>query len=226
MPLRSDRELSRAGDLASKRPMSTVTETSDGQLMDLLRRGGPMTVSQLADATGVTATAVRQRLNRLMGQDMLTRHSERSGRGRPTHRYGLSDRARRMAGTNFADLAKVLWQEIRAVEDPSVRKGLLQRIAIGLAASYQGQVEGDTTAERMASISKLFAIRDIPFSVEQDGKGLPVLQAHDCPYPELAEGDRGVCELEQMVMSILLEQDIELSQCRLDGATCCQFEAN
>ncbi len=185
-----------------------------------------MTVSQLADATGVTATAVRQRLNRLMGQEMLVRHSERSGRGRPTHRYGLSDRARRLAGTNFADLAKVLWEEIRSIEDPSVKKGLLQRIATGLASSYLGQVEGDTPAERMASISKLFADRDIPFSVEQSQKGLPVLQAHDCPYPELAESDRGICELEQMVMTMLMEQDIELSHCRLDGATCCQFETN
>jgi len=204
--------------------MSTVSETSDGQLMELLRRKEPMTVSQLADSTGVTATAVRQRLNRLMGQDLVIRHAERSGRGRPTHRYGLSEKARALVGTNFADLAKILWQEIRAVKDPAVRNGLLQRVAVSLAAKYGDRVEGRSPKERMLSISKMFEGRDMSFSVEQNERGLPVLRAHDCPYPELAESDRAICEVEQMVMRMLIHHNVALSQCRLDGDLCCQFE--
>ncbi len=206
--------------------MSTVTETSDGQLMDLLRRTGSKTVSQLAGLTGVTATAVRQRLNRLMGQDLVTRQAERAGRGRPTHRYGLSDKARQMVGTNFADLARVLWQEVRAIKDPLVRDGLLQRIATGLAEKFGDQIEGDSPKDRMIAIAKVYEGRDMPFSVEENEKGLPVLRVHDCPYPDLAENDRAICEVEQMVMSMLIDHRVELSQCRLDGSTCCQFETN
>ena len=38
----------------------------DRQVVELLRRKGAMRISELTKAIGVTATAVRQRLNRLM----------------------------------------------------------------------------------------------------------------------------------------------------------------
>ena len=67
---------------------------------------------------GVTATAVRQRLQRLMAEGLIERHTERKGRGRPNHRYSLTEKGERSAGTNFSDLAVVLWEEIKAVDDP------------------------------------------------------------------------------------------------------------
>ena len=98
--------------------MSTPTETSDGQLLELLRTKGAMSISEVATATEVTATAVRQRLTRLIGQGMVARDVTRSGRGRPSHRYSLTDKARRQVGTNFADLAIVLWNELRRSPTP------------------------------------------------------------------------------------------------------------
>jgi len=205
--------------------MSTVTETSDSSLLDLLRRQGPMSVSEVATATDVTATAVRQRLTRLMGQGLIEREVERSGRGRPSHRYSVSEKARRQVGTNYGDLAILLWEQIRSVKDPEVRRGLLQRIAEAMAGMYRGQVQGNTTAARMESLKQLFAERRVPLEVSQGG-GLPVLTVHDCPYPELAEKDRGICAVEKMMFVELLEAPVRLSQCRLEGHTCCQFETN
>ncbi|MCA9267342.1 MAG: MarR family transcriptional regulator, partial [Planctomycetales bacterium] len=103
--------------------------SSDATLLDLLRRRDGMTVHELAELMGVTATAVRQRLNRLLGQRLVERKIHRVGRGRPSHQYSLSDAGRRKSGANFADLAIALWQEIRQIEDPEVRRGLLTRIA-------------------------------------------------------------------------------------------------
>jgi predicted ArsR family transcriptional regulator len=205
--------------------MSTISETSDSQLVELLRRRGPMSVSELADATDVTATAVRQRLSRLMGQGLIQREATRAGRGRPSHRYSLSDKARRQAGTNYADLAIMLWEQIRTVTDPEVRRGLLQRIAGGMAQLYAGQVQGLTTFDRMESLQRLFAERRVPIEVETNGQS-PVLTVLDCPYPELAEKDRGICAVEKMLFAELLASPLRLSQCRLEGHTCCQFETN
>ncbi len=63
--------------------MSGTSQTSDREIVDLLRQEGPMSVAQLAGATGVTATAVRQRLSRLMGQGHVGRQtlSRRPGAG-------------------------------------------------------------------------------------------------------------------------------------------------
>lgn len=202
--------------------MTMQTETSDKAVLDFLRRHGAVTIGALVAEMGVTATAVRQRLQRLMADGKIERHTERKGRGRPNHRYSLTEKGERAAGTNFADMASVLWEEIKSVEDPEIRRGLLKRIAGRLAERYRKEVGGEKLNERMTSLAELMGEREIPFHVEQTG-GLPVLSALACPYPELAKRDRGVCTMEKMMLSEILGANVRLSECRLDGATCCTF---
>ena len=203
--------------------MSSFAPNGDGDLLELLRLEGPMVVSELAGAIQVTATAVRQRLNRLMAQGLIQREAIRAGRGRPKHRYRLTQKGLRLTGSNFVDLALALWQEIGAIEDAELRQTLLGRVVKSLAGRYARQIEGQTVAERMQSLSKLLGRRRVPFTRDETGE-LPVLTAHACPYPELAEADPGICALEQMLFSELLGRDVELSQCRLNGESRCRFQ--
>jgi DeoR family transcriptional regulator, suf operon transcriptional repressor len=203
--------------------MAAEVETSDIGLLDLLRKHGALSVAQLKAAMHVTATAVRQRLVRLLAQGDIERHAERIGRGRPVHRYGLTEKGRRRAGANFADLAIALWQEIREIKDPEVRRGLLARISRRLTTLYAGQIRGSSLEERMESLAAIFRERQIPFEVERK-YDLPLLHATACPYPELAEQDRTVCSMERMMFSELLGENVRLSSCRLDGHNCCTFE--
>jgi predicted ArsR family transcriptional regulator len=203
--------------------MSISHETSDSDILDAMRQHGPLGIAELTEATGVTATAVRQRLNRLLGEGLIQRQIERSGRGRPSHKYSLTAKGVREAGTNLDDLAVTLWNEMSSLEDPELRRGLLERIAHGLAQSYRASVHGETLAERMESVGELFSARSVPLRVDSSAE-LPVLTALACPYPELAERDRSVCAMEKMLFADLLGRGVELTGCRLDGATCCTFE--
>lgn len=203
----------------------TTCETSDAQLLELLRRHGAMSVAQVAEATSVTATAVRQRLSRLMSQRLVERQTQRQGRGRPVHRYSLTEKARLQGGANYADLAIALWKEVRAITDPEIRRGLLKRLASALAEHYRPQVRGTMVADRMESLKELYGDRRIPVDVEGTSD-LPVLTVVDCPYPDLPEEDAGICALEKLMLSDLLQAPVRLSQCRLDGHPCCQFETS
>jgi DeoR family transcriptional regulator, suf operon transcriptional repressor len=127
--------------------------STDAAVLDLLRRREAMTVSQFAEELEVTATAVRQRLNRLMAGGLIERRLAKAARGRPSHHYVLTERGRRQAGSNFHDLATVLWDEIRDIDDPQIRRGLLKRIAHRMAGQYSDQVVGDTVAERMEKLA-------------------------------------------------------------------------
>jgi DeoR family transcriptional regulator, suf operon transcriptional repressor len=202
--------------------MSGIAETSDEAILDYLRRHGASRISDLVAATGVTATAVRQRISRMMDDGLIARHAERIGRGRPNHRYALTEKGEASAGDNFSDLATVLWEEIRAVPDPEIRRGLLKRIADRFVAKYRDSVHGESLDERMTSLVGLMDERDIPFEVNITN-GLPVLSALACPYPDLAKKDRGVCTMEKLMLSEVLGENVRLSECRLDGANCCTF---
>ncbi len=200
---------------------------SDRTVVDFLRRQGPSTITELVDFAGVTATAIRQRLTRLMEQGLVAREAEVAGRGRPTHRYSLTREGAKHGGNNCEDLAQVLWTEVRAVEDPDVRHGLLQRIVSRMADVYRDKVSGHDLQERMESVVGLMADRDVPFEVTTSADGqLPVLTALACPYPDLAEQDRTVCSMEKMLFTELLGERVRLSGCRLDGENCCTFESS
>ena len=200
-----------------------AAENSDLAILDLIRKDEALGVAELARSLGVTATAVRQRLNRLMGQGLIDRTVVRTGRGRPGHRYMLTEEGRRKVGDNFADLALALWQEVRRLKDPAVRKGLLKRLAKTMADMYGDKVRGGILAERLQAVRRLFASRNVPFSVDESGR-LPVLAAEACPYPELAEQDRAICDVERMMLAELLGRDVRLVECRLDGYGCCSFK--
>ncbi len=205
--------------------MTTPTETSDGQLLALLRKHGALSIAQLGQASQVTATAVRQRLTRLMSQGYIERVTTRTGRGRPSHRYSLTEKARRESGNNFSDLALVLWDEIRSIQDPQIRQGLLKRLVQRLVEQYRDRITGETPEARMYSLRALFSERRVDVEVSSP-EGLPQLTVVSCPYPDLAEHDRAICALEKMLFAELVQVPLQLAQCRLDGHECCQFQTS
>jgi predicted ArsR family transcriptional regulator len=203
--------------------MGTAILASDVVILDLLRQQDEMTVVQLTAAIGVTATAIRQRLVRLLDQELIERSTVPSVRGRPRHVYCLTTKGRRRSGENFADLAIALWQEIRQIEDPVVRSGLAARISRRLASMYADKVVGDSLEQRMYAVKALFEDRQLPVVVNTRGK-LPVISVETCPYPDLAEQDREICQMEGMLFSEILGVQMNLTSCELDGDCNCTFE--
>jgi predicted ArsR family transcriptional regulator len=181
----------------------------------------------MAKELKVTATAVRNRLTRLVGSGMVERRAEHGGRGRPKHTYQASVEAHRRLGQNYADLAVVLWDEMmRTVEDRKLRRLLFGRITHRLAELYRAQVKGDAWEGRMVQLGSILLDRGIEAEVTHRADGLlPVLKQHSCPYYELAESDRAVCAMERKMFEKVLGRGLRLSQCRLDGHRSCDFEA-
>jgi predicted ArsR family transcriptional regulator len=202
----------------------TDGRSSDAALIELLRVEAALGIGQLAEALGVTATAIRQRLDRLMRQGIICREtaaasapqaaavpSRRAGRGRPAHVYSLTEKGRSTSGDNFRDLSLVLWREIRQVRDPSIRQGLIARVGSAMAGMYRDRMTGDTAAERLESVAVMLRERRLSCDVQPgDAKGgLPVLTAYACPYPELAEQDRGICAAERIMLQLTQQEHPE-----------------
>ena len=205
--------------------MAIGNATADDDLLHRLADSGPLAVSDIMQYFAVTRNAVQGRLLRLMGEGLVDRELVRGGRGRPSYRYSLSPKARKLAGNNFADLAAVLWQEVLGIEDSRRRQTVVRRIARALKARYANAIHGMTLKARMESLGELLKKRRVRCEVDTS-EGVPTFTLHDCPYLDLAEVDSTICQIETMLFSQLLGDDIVLSQCRLDGHACCQFGPN
>jgi predicted ArsR family transcriptional regulator len=202
-------------------------ESSDRALLDLIRRQGPLTVVEMAAALGVTDTAVRNRLARLVGSRLVERRPEHRGRGRPRHVYQVSVEAQKQLGQNYADLAVALWEELMStVEDRRLRRLLFTRVTDRLADIYRSQVSGQEWEGRLVQLTGLLHDRGVEAEVAKDaGGGVSILRQHSCPYYALAEADRAICALERKMFEKVLGRSLRLSKCRLDGDRVCDFQA-
>ena len=205
--------------------MANGNLTADADLLNLLADSGPLVISDIRSYFEITRTAVSERLRRLMAEGLVDRKLLRGGRGRPSYRYSLSPKARKLAGNNFADLAAVLWHEVLHIEDSRPPQRFVRRIADALKALYADAMHGTTLKARMESLRELFEKRRVRCDVETRD-GVPTFTLRDCPYLELAEVDSTICQMETMLFSQLLGDEVVLSQCRLDGHACCQFGPN
>lgn len=210
----------------------------DRELLDALRSGDALGINELTKLLGVTATAVRQRIERLLDAGLVEREKVVAGRGRPTFNYRLTLLGHRRAGADHAELADAMWREILLIEDAELREHLLGRIAKRLGHSYRQQLEAqieegvasldtdgnDSLEVRMHVLSQVLSGKRIPADVEVNGE-LPVIGFKACPHPDLVSESerRAMCQLEEQMLSEALGSQVHLQSCRLDGDGCCQF---
>jgi len=205
--------------------MKLDIDNAEREFLERLRNLGSATVQDIGDSLSVTATAVRQRLNRMLSLGLIEREVQRAGRGRPHHLYKVSDKALRVLGDNYNELALILWREFQKITDPEVRKTLRQSIQNAMAARFSSVAQGANLQERIEILKSLMQERG--YSVEvQDRDGSPVLRETNCPYHDLANDDRGICEMEEEVFSQLLGVPFKLTSCCQDSSHHCEFEVS
>jgi len=193
--------------------------------LDLLRQYQGMTVQGFTDNLEVTATAVRQRLDRLVEVGLIERRKESIGRGRPQFRYFLTALGMRYSSVSYADLASALWAEVMELPNPSLRSRILRRVARRMSQSFVDALSSDASLEdKFQAMADELAKRKIPARVSPAGS-VPVLHVLACPFPDLVGegGNRQVCEMEQEMISTAVGHTVELECCRLDGHEHCQF---
>ncbi len=198
----------------------------DQCVLDLLRRKSGLTVQELIDSLEVTATAVRQRLERLTEAGLIERRKESVGRGRPSYRYVLTSVGMRYASASYSDLATALWQEIMELPNALQRTRILRRVARRMASDLKAAIPEDGDVEtRVEAIASALEKRKVPVTVKQVDH-LPVLEVLACPYPELTTDDskRHLCELEQEMFSEVMGKEMKLECCQLDGHDQCNFK--
>lgn len=204
--------------------MKIALEQHDREFLDQLHRLGTGTVHEICAEIGVTATAIRQRLNRLQSLDLVAREMVRMGRGRPHYVYRVTETGLRLLGENYSDLAMILWRSMMGIEEPGLRREVVSRVRQALVERYGKVVQAESLRDRVRQLQGTLVERGFDVEVDQTG-GLPILRENNCPYQELASSDSSICELEQEVFAEVLGTNVELTECRLDGHHCCEFRA-
>ncbi|MCC9641837.1 ArsR family transcriptional regulator [Rhodopirellula sp. JC740] len=126
---------------------SAVVRSVDRELLQCLRSGESKAIGDLTQQLGVTATAVRQRVERLLEVGLIAREKVVAGRGRPTYRYVLTPAGYRRAGADATELAEAMWAEIVAMADGETRENLISAIASRLGRQFAAALREGSNRE-------------------------------------------------------------------------------
>lgn len=203
-------------------PHTPEEGTPGRQIIDLILRHGPLTIAELVSRMGVTTTAVRQPVDRLVSEGWLTRAQRRGGPGRPAHVLSISDETRRLFAQQSDELSALLVEEIVESDGAGRAQQLLRAVGRRLASRSRATVGDGATEQRVRNLAELMNRQGMLVDACCSEQGMS-LNVYTCPYPDLAGQHREVCEMERETVSDLIGHDVALSHCMQDGHHRCEF---
>jgi DeoR family suf operon transcriptional repressor len=198
-------------------------ETPTWQILEYLQRQGAATIKELEQHLGVTTTAVRQHLSTLQAEGLIERRAVHDGVGRPHHTYTTTDKARELFACHCDDLALTLLQEVFALEGREKTALLLERVGSRLANRYARSVRSTLLQERVEELADVLYQQGVLTDVAAEDENTIILKAYNCPYHELAQEHREICDMDEGMMRQLLGPSVSLSACMMDGHGSCSF---
>ena len=206
--------------------LSRDGENPTWRILEFLQRNGSATIKQLEELLGVTTTAVRQHLSSLQGEGYVERRRVSAGVGRPHHVYSLTDKKHDLFACHCDDLALTLLEEVFALEGAEHANRLLSRVSDRLAQKYASEVRSSMLRERVQELAGALYAKGVLVDVEPLDDDTIILQTFNCPYHELAQEHREVCDMDQQMIRQVLGSEVNLSACMMDGHGSCSFVVN
>ncbi len=187
-----------------------MTESSDRELLDLIRRSGPLTVRRNGRATRRDRHRDSQSAGATPGIGAGgAPHRAPGSWATPAHVSG-ERRSPEAAGPELhRPGAGALGRDDELVADRKLRRLLFTRVTDRLAEIYRSQVSGHEWEGRLVQLTSVLHDRGIEAEVARDaGAAIPILRQHSCPYYELAEADRAICALERKMFEKVLGREL------------------
>ncbi len=192
------------------------------QIVDLLLRNGALTIAELVEKLGVTTTAVRQQINRLLAEGWLEQSQRRQGPGRPAHVLTLSEQAKRALAPASDPIARLLLDEIADTEGPDRTRDILRGVGRRMARELHPHVGAGSAQQRVRNLADW--LRQGGARVETvAARGGTTLTVFTCPYHDLAQEHHEICEIERAAVGEAVGGEVELQQCMSKGDRCCAF---
>ncbi|MCG9695837.1 HTH domain-containing protein [Shewanella sp. Isolate11] len=200
-------------------------KTSD-KIVDYLKQQGPSTAKVLAEQFSLTTMGVRQHLQALEDEGMLTFEDRKAARGRPTRYWSLTPKSNQLFPNKHDELTAQLIESVKVVFGDS---GLEQLIAHRETSSKQ--VYQQALADKQGILAKLQTLADLRSQegyvakVEAEQDHFWLLENH-CPICAAASSCANFCRSELQLFQWLFADSADISREEhiIEGARRCAYK--
>ncbi len=197
------------------------------RILDHLKLGGPATPAELASDLNLTQAAVRQHLDGLADEELVSVSDERTGApGRPAGRWRLTRRAQQLFPDRHGELTVQLVGAIREVAGDEMLNQVIDFRTRAQQRDYERVVSeaGDSLKARTEALAEARTAEGYMAEVTGDGTDLLLIE-HHCPICEAAESCAGFCRAELGVFRAVLGDDVSIERTEhlLAGAPRCAY---
>ena len=188
-----------------------------GRIITLLRRSS-RTVDELAQALGLTHTAVRVHLAALERDGLVHQRSERRGGGKPSSVYDLTEASEYLFPKSYGQLLDHLLDALQGRMSPEEIKTLMREVGQHMAAEWK-LPPGNLRVCLEAAVEALNELGGL-MERETEGEAL-CIRGYRCPFAAVVREHPEVCDLVETLLSELMGVPIQEHCERIGPRPCC-----
>jgi predicted ArsR family transcriptional regulator len=197
--------------------------TTRQSILNLLRRSGRMTASELSDALGIGPVGVRQHLALLERDSLVEITGLRRGVGRPSHLYALTPEAEQLFPKQYDRLALDILGYINDTGGSEAVDRLLDARRNTLQRRYGSRLAGKNREEQIQELCAILNEQGYMTAYERLEDGSFVLTEHNCPVDCVAREHVQLCGQEIRLYEDLLGVPVQRDSTIAAGDTCCRY---
>jgi predicted ArsR family transcriptional regulator len=192
-------------------------------ILTMLKTRGPLSVSEMAAELGITEMAVRRHLSNLERDQLITSEIVRKSMGRPSRIYSLSPSADALFPKNYHAFAMELLSQLEEEGGSERVAQLFAKRNENLRRRYETQMQGKHIEERICELTQIQNASGYMAEWEKDKQGNYIFKEYNCPISEVASVYKQICKCEISLFQSLLNTDVEMMECIVDGDHKCAY---
>lgn len=205
--------------------LEALGKTQQNLLKALLANKAGLPIDTLAAFLNITRTAIRQHVTALEGLGYLEKAHAVSTGGRPGQFYRLSEKGHGLFPKQYSLFSDILLRAILAEKGEDGLRLWLDKLGADVAATFRNTTSGKATADRIVeTVAIMNTLAYDASAVDPDEPGaLPVIEATNCVYHNLAAEHPAVCQFDLALLSGLTGAKVTHEKCIQQGDDVCRF---
>lgn len=203
--------------------MLQSSQNPRASILQLLKEGGALSTSQLAQALNFHPISIRQHLMTLESEGYVVYHRIKNPRGRPTKMYELTDIGHSLFPTDYASFTLKLLKSIERLDGEERLIQHFQNIMESILSDEKEKVEGLPLNEKVQALSEQLNQAGYMVVWEENAEGF-VIKLHNCPIGKVADEYPQICDQEQYQMEKLLGTQVERRCHKIKGDCLCSYQ--